>query len=120
MMLFTLIGVLCLLFAPIGTVNWYYFFCLWIGTGAGYWAMFVTLSAEQFGTNLRATVATTAPNFARGFFIPIAFMYEWFRDSSGSVIFSGAVVGFIVYAISIYAVRTIPETYGRNLDFVEE
>ena len=82
--------------------------------------MFVTVSAEQFGTNLRATVATTAPNFARGFFIVISFLYTSFRELSDSVILSGAVVGAIVYACSLYAVITIPETYAKNLDFMEE
>lgn len=120
MMLFTIVGVLCILFAPFKTGDWYYFFCFWIGLGSGYWIMFVTVSAEQFGTNLRATVATTAPNFARGFFIVISFLYTSFRELSDSVILSGAVVGAIVYACSLYAVITIPETYAKNLDFIEE
>ena len=65
-MLFTLIGVILLLFTGNKSENMYYFYCAWIGLGTGFWAMFVTVAAEQFGTNLRSTAATTIPNIVRG------------------------------------------------------
>lgn len=120
MMIFTLIGVLVMLFTPIPSANWYYVYCTWVGLGAGYWAMFVTVGAEQFGTNIRATAATTVPNFVRGFVVVMTLMYEFMRDASHSVIIGAAVVAFVCFFLGIYAVMTIPETHGRDLDFIEE
>src|SRR6476620_9716608 len=66
MLLFALVGVALLLFTGNKTENMYYFYCGWIGLGTGFWAMFVTVSAEQFGTNLRSTATTSVPNMVRG------------------------------------------------------
>ncbi|MHC8950620.1 MFS transporter [Sphingobacterium hungaricum] len=120
MMIFTLVGVAVMLFTPIQSANWYYFYCVWVGLGAGYWAMFVTVGAEQFGTNIRATAATTVPNFVRGFVVVMTLMYEFMRDASHSVIIGAAVVALVCFFLGIYSVMTIPETHGRDLDFIEE
>ncbi len=120
MILFTLLGVILLLFSPVKTANMYYFYCIWLGLGTGYWAMFVTVGAEQFGTNIRATAATTIPNFVRGLVVVMTLMYEYFRDASSSVIWAGAGVAFFAFLLGIYSTITVPETHNKDLDFIEE
>ncbi len=119
MLLFTAVGVSLMLFGPVRTPGWYYFYCVWMGLGTGYWAMFVTVGAEQFGTNIRATAATTIPNFVRGLLVGMTFLFELFKDISIPVILSGALVGLTAFALSIYSTLTIPETHGKDMDFVE-
>ncbi|OJU74463.1 MAG: MFS transporter [Bacteroidetes bacterium 47-18] len=119
MLLFTAVGVSLMLFGPVRTPGWYYFYCVWMGVGTGYWAMFVTVGAEQFGTNIRATAATTIPNFVRGLLVGMTFLFELFKDMSIPVILSGALVGLTAFALSIYSTLTIPETHGKDMDFVE-
>ena len=86
MMLFTIIGVYLILFSDYKTAEMYYFYCTWLGLGTGYWAMFVTLSAEQFGTNLRSTATTTIPNMVRGMLIPMNFLFYKFISYFENVI----------------------------------
>lgn len=120
MLIFTLVGVSLMLFGPVKSPGWYYFYCIWLGLGTGYWAMFVTVGAEQFGTNIRATAATTIPNFVRGLLVAMTLLYEGFKTLDLNVIISGALVGIIVFSLGIYATLTIPETHGKDLDFIEE
>jgi MFS family permease len=119
MMLFTLVGVALLLFSNIHSATTYYFYCVWLGLGTGYWAMFVTVGAEQFGTNIRATAATTIPNFVRGFVVLMTLLYEYVRDIPTSVITAGAVVGVISFFLGIYSTLSVPETHGKDLDYIE-
>jgi MFS family permease len=119
MMAFTLIIVLIYLFAGVKSATILYTLCGLIGFGQGYWAMFVTIGAEQFGTNLRATAATTIPNMVRGAVIPMTMIYKFFKPTVG-VIEAGAIVGVIVYVLGFYSILSIPETHGRDLDFLEE
>lgn len=118
MLIFTLIGVSLMLFGGTKTEEMYYFYCAWLGLGTGYWAMFVTVGAEQFGTNIRSTAATTIPNMVRGLLPLILFGFDSLKINNG-VITSAAIVGSIVFAIAIYATLTIPETHNIDLDFVE-
>jgi len=119
MMAFTLIGCLIYLFAGIQTPAMLYGLCLAMGFGIGYWAMFVTIGAEQFGTNLRATAATTVPNMVRGTVIFMTMIYGAFKPSVG-VISAAAIVGVICFVLGFYSTLTIPETHGKDLDFLEE
>jgi hypothetical protein len=119
MMFFTLIFVIIYLFGGIKSVTILYFICGCMGFCDGFWAMFVTIGAEQFGTNLRATAATTIPNMVRGAVIPMTLLYKYFKPDVG-VIEAGAIVGAICFAISFYSILTIPETHGKDLDFLEE
>ena len=116
MMLFTLIGVVLLLFSGVKTAKMYYFYCIWLGLGTGYWAMFVTVSAEQFGTNIRSTAATTIPNFVRGTVILMTILFDYLKPTT-EVIMAGAIVGLICFIIGIYSTLTIPETHDKDLDF---
>ena len=91
---------------------------LLLGFASGYWATFVTIAAEQFGTNLRATVTTTVPNFVRGSLIAITTGFQFFKDKLG--ILEGAmVVGVICIVISLTALSQLKETFSKDLDYVE-
>lgn len=90
-----------------------------MGLGVGYWATFVTIAAEQFGTNLRATVATTAPNFVRGALIPSTLIYGWLVPKLG-ILHAAIVVTLILSAIAIFALTRLHESFDKDLNYVEE
>ncbi|WP_288878978.1 MFS transporter [Pedobacter panaciterrae] len=117
-MLFTLIGSIIYLYAGITTATGIYMMLLWLGFGIGYWAMFVTIGAEQFGTNIRATAATTIPNMVRGTVVGMTTLYGFLKPTVLEL-HAAAIVGFICFAIGFYSIITIPETHDRDLDFVE-
>ncbi len=119
LMLFTFVSAIVYLFAGLKTPDALYVTCLALGFGIGYWAMFVTIGAEQFGTNLRATAATTIPNMVRGLTFPMTTLYQFAKPGQG-VIYAGAIVGVIAFALGFYSILTIPETHGRDMDFIEE
>lgn len=118
MMLFTIVGVLLMLFSGIKSANMYYFYCVWLGLGTGYWALFVTMGAEQFGTNIRATAATTIPNMVRGMLMVMIVGFNYFKPSVG-VIYAAVIVGVVAFALGIYSTLTVSETHNKDLDFVE-
>jgi putative MFS transporter len=89
-----------------------------LGFGIGYWAVFVTIAAEQFGTNIRATVATTVPNFVRGSVVPITIGFNFCRGQFG-VIPGAILVGLACIAIALWALRGLEETHGKDLDYME-
>ena len=97
----------------------FYGVCLGLGFAIGYWAIFVTVAAEQFGTNLRATVATTVPNFVRGMVVPITLLFQLFRKSFG--LEGGALaVGAICLVAGFLALASLEETFHKDLDYFEE
>lgn len=118
MLMFTLLGVAIMLFGNTDTETKYYLFCVWLGLGTGYWAMFVTLAAEQFGTNIRNTATTTVPNMVRGLVPVMILAFDLFKNNF-SVIISAAIVGVIVFALALYSALTISETHDKDLDFTE-
>jgi MFS transporter, putative metabolite:H+ symporter len=99
----------------------FYFICFLMGASVGYWVLFVTISAEQFGTNIRATVTTTAPNFVRGSLPLIIFVYSYFRDSffDGNILYAALVVSLILSALAVLALSQLKETFSVDLDYVE-
>lgn len=118
-MMLTLAFILVYLYYPISTASGFLVSCFLLGCGIGYWALFVTIAAEQFGTNLRSTVATTVPNFIRGTVIPITALFSVLRSSIGMI--DGAlVVALVTIVIALIALWSIDETYSRDLNFVEE
>ena len=125
--LFTSAAVLLYLFIPIKTMGFFYFVCFTLGFGIGYWALFVTIAAEQFGTNIRSTVATSVPNFIRGTVIPLTllfgFLREWIGAATGDatqgIILGALAVGVVTVIIAFIALRAIDETFGRDLNFEE-
>jgi MFS family permease len=97
---------------------WYYGVCLLMGTGVGYWAMFVTIAAEQFGTNLRATVATTVPNFVRGAVVLITSAFAALTVDFGRIA-AAAIVGGVCLSFAVIALWRLEESFHRDLDFLE-
>ncbi len=118
MLLLTMLGVFLLLFSGNKTENMYYFYCCWLGLSTGFWALFVTVAAEQFGTNLRSTATTSVPNMVRGT-VPVMLIGFDYLKHANSVINSAAIVGLIAFGLAIYATLTISETHDKDLDYVE-
>ncbi len=102
-----------------GTPAQFYFICAALGFSGGYWAIFVTIAAEQFGTNLRATVATTAPNFVRGMVVPMTLAFQYGKQSVG-ILEAGAWVGALTWGVAFLCAVFLEETFGKSLDFIED
>ncbi|HET6544766.1 MAG TPA: MFS transporter [Chryseolinea sp.] len=117
-LLISLAFIIGYLFMPIKTVGFFYFACFCLGVGAGFWALFVTVAAEQFGTNLRSTTATTVPNFIRGTVIPLTLAFKVLREQLG-IIYGALLIGILTIIIAFIALKLIDETYGRDLNFEE-
>jgi putative MFS transporter len=117
--LLTLAFVLLYLFSPVHSAFGFYITCFLLGFGIGYWALFVTIAAEQFGTNLRSTVATTVPNFIRGTVVPLTWVFKSLRGPLG-VIQGALIVGVATIIIALVALRSIDETFSRDLNYLEE
>jgi MFS family permease len=133
MMIFAFLGFVFYLGGLPKSANGVYLMALWVGFGTGFWAMFVTVGAEQFGTNLRATAATTIPNMSRGALVLWTFLFSGFKTGSFTVfgneiikinpvgvIWAGVIVGLVAYSIAFYSVLTISESHDRELDYLEE
>src|SRR5512133_3157181 len=122
--------VLIFLLLTVAGIGWYflasgvsttmfYVICTFLGFGSGYWAIFVTIAAEQFGTNLRATVATTVPNFVRGMVVPITMLFQLLRKEIG--IQQGALwVGGLCMAVALLSLWRLQETFHKDLDYFDE
>lgn len=103
-----------------GAPGWlFYTACGFLGFSLGYWAVFVTVASEQFGTNIRATATTTVPNWVRGALVPITILYDGLVSSGLSLVESAFVLGLGLVAVAALALRGLEETHGRSLDFVE-
>lgn len=92
--------------------------CFFMGFAVGYWATFVTIASEQFGTNIRATVTTTVPNFVRGSLIPINALFNVFVVHFGMVN-SGYIMMFILTAIALFSLSQLKESFHKDLDYME-
>lgn len=115
----SLIMVLIFLLVPMSSAAMVYTLCLFLGLFNGYWTLFVTVAAELFGTNLRATVATTVPNFVRASVIPLAWMFRSLTPQFG-MIYSALIAGLLAFAIALIALWFLEETFSKDLDYIEE
>jgi len=118
-LMLTAVAVLIYLYSFGLTPERFIWLSLMLGFASGYWATFVTIASEQFGTNLRATVTTTVPNFVRGSLILITFSFQFFKDEIG-ILQSAMLVGAICLVISLIALSQLKETFNKDLDYVEE
>ncbi|MGV3600748.1 MAG: MFS transporter [Dyadobacter fermentans] len=107
------------LLIPMQDLFSFYLLCTLLGFCNGYWTLFITIAAELFGTNLRATVATTVPNFVRGATIPLAALFVSFRPDLG-VVQSGLVIGIATAVVALLALYFLEETFTKDMDFVEK
>ncbi|HYF29662.1 MAG TPA: MFS transporter [Chitinophagaceae bacterium] len=104
-----------------GSADRMYWICAGLGFGTGFWAIFVTMGAEQFGTNLRATAATTIPNMVRGMLtVLILPVFKGLRSITGDYVMSGWLTAIIIMFITIIAAIYTRETFGKDLNYVEE
>ncbi len=96
-----------------------YLACALLGFGTGFWAIFVTMAAEQFGTNIRATVATTVPNMVRGSLNLVSLLFAWLQIKTGDYLTAGWITGGTVLLIGVTSVFFSDETYHKDLDYIE-
>ena len=115
----TYLGILYFLTSNGMTASAFYVMCVCLGIATGYWVVFVTMACDQFGTNLRATVTTTAPNFVRGSLILVTMLFTFLSPQIG-IVTSALVVGTLTVFVAFYALWHLDETYGKDLDYLEE
>jgi putative MFS transporter len=125
MAIFLVLNVLSVVYylsAGFATTTAFYTAHFLLGVSVGFWVIFVTIGAEQFGTNLRSTVATSVPNFARGMQVPINLSFQYLKNPAvmGSVISAAWLVGSACLALAFIALIGLRETFYADLDFVEE
>jgi len=113
-------AVFCALYLTIGSISLdvFYAICFVLGFAAGYWAVLITMAAEQFGTNIRATAATSVPNFVRSSVIVLTSSFSALKVHYGTIP-SAMIVGGVVFTLAAFALSRLQETYGRDLDFIE-
>ncbi len=89
-----------------------------VGLAQGYWTVFITTATEQFGTNIRATVATSVPNFVRAMIVPITLGLTALWDATG-LIGGTVLIGAAVFGLALLALASLQETWGKDLDYTE-
>jgi putative MFS transporter len=114
----TVVAIPVYLFSYNISLEIFYFICAFVGLAGGYWAVFVTMASEQFGTNIRSTVTTTVPNFVRGALVPLLLCFEYIKNHS-DLITAALVVGFSSVIIAFIALWGMEETHGKDLDYFE-
>jgi len=102
-----------------GSATSMYWICAALGFGTGFWAIFVTMAAEQFGTNLRGTAATTVPNMVRGSLPLMLILFNGLQSMGQSYVKAGWITGIVVMLIGITAAWFTEETFGKDLNYVE-
>ena len=115
----TIIGIIWFFNLNGASVSQLYFASALMGFGTGFWAMFVTMAAEQFGTNIRATVATTVPNMVRGSLNLVSLLFAWLQIKTGNYVQAGWITGIVVVIIGLASVYLSEETYHKDLDYIE-
>lgn len=103
-----------------GTTKSMYMICAGLGFGAGFSVLYITMSAEQFGTNLRASTAISIPNVVRGILPLIILLHKGLRSLTGNYVTGGWMTGIFIMLIAVIAAYHTKETFGRDLNFVEE
>ena len=96
----------------------FYAICYFLGLGTGYWAVFVTIASEQFGTNIRATVTTTVPNFVRGSLVAVSWAFAALKPGRG-ILGAAGIVGAACFGLAFLSLTGLRETFGKDLDYLE-
>ena len=111
--------VILYLFTTSGKSSTYFYTIVFlVGVATGYWALFVSIAAEQFGTNIRSTVTTTVPNFVRGAVIPITALFKLLETPLGTI-GSALFVGIVSIGLAAFALRGLKETFAKDLNYIE-
>ncbi len=103
-----------------GSAERFYWICAGLGYGTGFTVVYITMSAEQFGTNLRASAAVSIPNMVRGALPLIILLFRGIRTYFDSYIVGGWVTGCILFALAIASAWSLEDTFGKDLNFIEE
>ena len=117
-LLISVVSVIVYLSAKELTEARFVWICFFMGCSVGYWATFVTIASEQFGTNIRSTVTTTVPNFVRGSLIPINLAFTALVGHYG-MITSGYIMMGILTLIALFSLSQLKETFGKDLNYLE-
>jgi len=117
-MIMSFLFVLVYLLAPFKHTTALYLIIACLGFCSGYWTLFITVAAELFGSNLRATVATTVPNFVRGTTIPLTALFVLMKNYTGTI-YSALIVGILTYLIAILALVYLEETFKKDINYTE-
>jgi MFS family permease len=118
-MILSFVFALFYLLIPVHDTTLFYILCACLGFSSGYWTLFITVAAELFGSNLRATVATTVPNFVRGTIIPLTALFVLMKSYAG-VLRGALIVGIITYVLALLALIYLEETFKKDLNYTEE
>jgi putative MFS transporter len=97
----------------------YYLLCFLLGLGTGYWAIFVTIAAEQFGTNIRSTAANTIPNFVRGSVNIVVLLFGLLLSLQFNEGWSALIVGVLFIGLALFSLSKLKETFGKDLNYFE-
>ncbi|MCS6990584.1 MAG: MFS transporter [Chitinophagales bacterium] len=97
----------------------FYLYCFLFGVANGYWSVFITIASEQFGTNIRATVTTSTPNFVRGAVVPITTSFVWLNQQGLGMMGATLIVGAVVLTLAFVSLYFTEETYGKDLNYLE-
>lgn len=105
-----------------GSATNLYLICLGLGFGSGLSVLYITMSAEQFGTNLRATVAISVPNLVRGCLPLMIMLFKFLRSEPvlNNFVSAAAITGAVILVIGILSALYTPETFGKDLDYIEK
>jgi putative MFS transporter len=114
-----MLSVTFLLFMHGIQLSTYYVMCFLLGVGSGYWAIFVTIAAEQFGTNIRSTAANTIPNFVRGSVNVITLLFGMLVSFKMNDGLAALFVGLLFITLALISAMRLKETFGDDMDFVE-
>jgi len=118
--IFSILGIISYFSFQGLSLDQFYGICLICGIGIGSWVVFMTATAEQFGTNIRATVTTTVPNFVRGAVIPMTSLYAALASINGFGSLTSAIIcGVLIMLLAAWGISRLKETFGHELDFVE-
>lgn len=117
-LLFSLIISGVYLFGKGLSISVFYFLIFCLGLATGYWALFVTMASEQFGTNIRSTVTTTVPNFVRGSVVPMTLSFKFLIPTVG-IIASASIVGLVSIGIALLCTWYVEESFSKDLDYLE-
>lgn len=107
------------LVVPVRSTSIFYLLCACLGFSSGYWTLFITVAAELFGSDLRATVATTVPNFVRGSVIPLTMLFALAKNHIG-IIYGALAVGVFTFTLAIFALIYLEETFKKDINYVED
>lgn len=117
-LIITLVLLFVYLFAGIPDNLFFNFMCFLLGAATGYWALFVTIASEQFGTNIRSTVTNTVPNFVRGAVVPITLSFKALLPMVG-IIYAAVIVGSVCIALAFAGILYVKESFSKDLNYYE-